>query len=305
MMKYKFQTILFLIYRKLVIRSFINNRLGRYYFNNDGGLISNIIGQYVRHRDMRMVNNIDFKARNNDYSEQLSSNGLVFYDSLIGSNVVDVISNKWNQFCKGKEVPSDYRLQVTSEKDGINTIKEKYVEIIEVFTDEIQDIVQQYYRCYVNLLNIHIYRITTPSKEWVKTAYGETGNWHTDGSSSESLKIFILLSDVSEKDGPMHLMNLSQTKDIIKGSNYKFASEKSNIFIEENYESTKFTGKKGKVMIVRTNDCLHRASIPEEGRTRDILTLYVTTSGIKRKQSDFLNNCNYEQFYGLKRVFLR
>ena len=52
-------------------------------------------------------------------------------------------------------------------------------------------------------------------------------------------------------------------------------------------------------MIARVNDCLHRASIPNNGRTRDILTFYVTTSSIKRGKAKMFNRCIYEQFYDL------
>ena len=113
------------------------------------------------------------------------------------------------------------------------------------------------------------------------------------------------MSDVSDVHGPMNLIIRKDTKSAIKNHNFKFSTEGSNKYIENHYHPVKFTGKKGQVMIARTNDCFHRASIPENGRTRDILTFYITTSGIKRDQDYMFNHCNYEQFYGPKRVFLQ
>lgn len=113
------------------------------------------------------------------------------------------------------------------------------------------------------------------------------------------------MSDVSDVHGPMNLIIRKDTKSAIKNHNFKFSTEGSNKYIENHYHPVKFTGKKGQVMIARTNDCFHRASIPENGRTRDILTFYLTTSSFQRTQSEMFKNSNHEQYYGLKRLFLQ
>ena len=303
-MKNRVAILCFRVYRKFILRSFINVKLGQYFYHNDGGVVSNAVGRYVWHRDMRLSKKNGFHTKTNIFSQKLHKKGLVFYDGLIGSEVVNTLSEQWNTYCNSQEMPKDFRLQLSSEQ-SLDVIKSKFPTLDQVLTKEIIDIVQQYYQSYVNLLNIHLYRITTPTQDMMKTAYGETGNWHTDGSTSESLKIFILLSDVTDAHGPMNLISTKNTKNVIKNHNFKFSTDSSNKFIKNNYQSVQFTGKKGKVMIARTNDCLHRASIPENGRTRDILTFYVTTSGIERKQNDMFNHCTYEQFYGPKRIFIR
>jgi len=303
-MKNKSKILFFRVYRKLILRSPLNLKIGQYFYHNDGGFISNIVGRYVWNRDAALAKKNGFHIKKNTFSEQLHTEGLVFYDGLIDSDVVDVISDQWKLYCQNQKMPSDFRLQLSSEQ-SLNVIKSKFPLFHKALTEEIMDIVQQYYKSYINLLNVHIYRTTTPSQVMMKAAYGETGNWHTDGSSSESLKIFILLSDVTDAHGPMHLNSRNDTKSIIKNHNFKFATDSSNKFIKNNYQSVQFSGKKGKVMIARTNDCLHRASIPENGRTRDMLTFYVTTSGKKKQEVEMFSGCLHEQFYGLKRVLLR
>jgi len=299
----KIRKILFRAYRKLILRSFINIKIGHYFCHNDGGLISNIVGRYVWNRDTVLAKKNGFHIKKNIYSEQLRKEGFVFYDGLVGSDVVNTLSEQWNAYCDTQKIPSDFRLQLSSEQ-SLDVIKGKFPILNKALTEKIIDIVQQYYQSYINLLNIHLYRITTPSEMMREVAYGNTGNWHTDGSSSESLKIFILLSDVTDAHGPMNLISIKNTKNVIKNHNFKFSDRNSNLFVEGNYQSAKFTGKKGRVMITRTNDCLHRASIPESGNTRDMLTFYVTCSGTERKSMDLFGNCIYEQFYGPKRVLL-
>jgi len=299
----KIRIIFFLIYRKIVLRSYINIKLGRIYYNNDGGLISNVVGRFVWRRDVKTSHFNGFLIKQNNLSDQLKKEGLVFYDGLIGSDLVDMISDKWSIYCSNQQIPSDYRLQLSSE-NKLSYINGNFPEINKILTDELLESIQQYYQSYVNLLNIHIYRITTPSDKMLKDAYGSTVNFHTDGSTSESLKIFVLLSDVSDKDGPMNLLNVQNTKNILRNTKINLSNSDRNEYIEKNYNAVKYTGKKGRVLIARTNDCLHRATIPQDMRTRDILTFYITTSGNNKGRSEMLNT-SYEQFLGLKRVFLR
>lgn len=300
----KIQLIFFLLYRKFIMRSLVNIKLGRVYYNNDGGFISNLVGRFVWRRDVKSSQSNGFLIKKNNLSDELEKEGLVFYDGLIGSELVDVLSAQWSDYCNNKPIPSDYRLQLSSESE-LNSITSIFPLIDKILTDELLEVVQQYYQSFLNLLNIHIYRTITPSNEMLKNAYGQTVNFHTDGSTSESIKIFVLLSNVSDKDGPMNLINLKNTKSILKNTRINLMDSARNDYIEQNYHDVKFTGKKGSVLIVRTNDCLHRATVPQEGRARDILTFYVTTSGLNRGKSEMLNNASYQQFYGPKRVFLQ
>jgi len=297
------KSIIFRVYRRLVIRSTLNIKFGHYFYENDGGFIANIIGRYVWNRDSTAAKKDGFVSRKNIFSDQLNKEGFVFYDGLIDSIVVNELSYHWNLYCKTQEMPQDYRLQLSS-VESLDEIKSNFSILHKTLNNEIIDIVQQFLKSYLRILNIHIYRITTPNKNMMETAYGNTGNWHTDGSTSESLKIMILLSDVSERHGPMSLINLSNTRKIIKNHNFKYTAKESNSFIDNNFSPVVYTGKKGLVMIARTNECFHKATIPEIGNNRDILTFYVTTSSKKIKTDKILDDCKYNEFYGPKRIFL-
>jgi hypothetical protein len=300
----KIRIIIFLIYRKFILRSLVNIKLGRIYYNNDGGFISNVVGRFVWRRDVKSSKFNGLLIKKNNLSDQLKKEGLVFYDELIDSDLVDSISDQWNIYCNNHPFPSDYRLQLSSENE-LSYIKSSFPLIDKILTEELLEVIQQYYKSYVNLLNIHIYRITSPDDKMLENAYGQTVNFHTDGSTSESLKIFILLNDTSEIDGPMNLINTENTASILKNTKINLDVSVRNEFIERNHHTVKFIGEKGRVLIARTNDCLHRATTPLSGRTRDIMTLYVTTSGVSRSKSELFSNCTYEQFYGPRRVLLK
>ena len=75
----KIRKILFRVYRKLILRSFFNIKIGHYFYHNDGGLISNIVGRYVRKRDAVLAKKNGFHVKKNIYSEQLRKEVFVFY----------------------------------------------------------------------------------------------------------------------------------------------------------------------------------------------------------------------------------
>jgi len=294
----KIHEILLLGYLKIIIRSFPNKFLGRIIYYNDSGLIANIVGNYILKRDKVKTN----KDINNYYVEKLKKDGIVIYEKLVGIKKIENCSKSWNNFCNTKKIPLDSRLELSSDKE-LNKIKD--LKFFDLLNDELIEIIELYYQSNMNLLNIHAYRITTPDKKKEEVAYGETIKWHTDGSTIESIKIFVLLSDVTETDGPMIIMNLKDTKKIIIKNKYNKNIMNENHNLNEKVEPIQFIGKKGTVMIARTNECLHRATAPKDGKNRDMLTFYVTTSSINKNKQDMLNKCTNEQYYGFKRILIK
>lgn len=98
--------------------------------------------------------------------------------------------------------------------------------------------------------------------------------WHQDSHDGDRLlKIFILLSDVAEDDGPFtyldregtlqHWAELAERWDFSKFAKMpKFPEEK------------KVTGKRGDYLIINTANCMHRGSIPRQHRDMMQITLY-------------------------------
>ena len=55
----KIRKILFRVYRKFILRSFLNIKSGHYFYHNDGGFISNTVGRYVWNRDAALAKKMD------------------------------------------------------------------------------------------------------------------------------------------------------------------------------------------------------------------------------------------------------
>ena len=96
--------------------------------------------------------------------------------------------------------------------------------------------------------------------------------WHCDPHPIDSIKLFVLLNDVNEENGPFHYLNESDTNKLAKGFNRKsdgVPGEK----VEQHSNTKTLTGKAGRAMLFNTNRLLHRAGNPEPDNPRDMLLI--------------------------------
>ena len=97
--------------------------------------------------------------------------------------------------------------------------------------------------------------------------------WHQDShDGNRMLKIFLLVNDTSEQDGP--LLYLTR-KDTIK--NWPLLRERWSFNKEKgitNLKCEKLVGEKGNFLIVDTSRHMHRASIPNKWRDLYQVSLY-------------------------------
>ena len=115
-------------------------------------------------------------------------------------------------------------------------------------------------------------------------SYGATANWHNDGSTSESIKLFFMLSNISKENGPMEAISINDSRKVLTSNNFFYPdpSGKTNDFIRENAEIISLQGKAGSIFFALTNDVLHRATIPNEKTHRDLIVFYITSSSKKK-----------------------
>jgi hypothetical protein len=153
---------------------------------------------------------------------------------------------------------------------GILPVEKIVPEIMSLLTDDILAAVRQYYRSNFTLYLVSAWRnyhvSMTPKEEYL------SNHWHTDASRIDSLKVFVVASDVNEDDGPTHVLDREWTREVIRRgfhhrSDYRLPIEK----IENPLHLVKLTGPAGTALLANTNLCLHRAGVPAPGRKRDII----------------------------------
>lgn len=305
----KYQAKIFRVYVKFFLRSSLNIKLGRIFFGNDSGIYSNLIGEYILKRDRKKVAKNGYKKsqRISSSNHPLKLDGFLLDTSMVGSTVIEKISQQWDEYCKDKPIPEDGRFQLSSKEDK-QLILKHFPNMGSCINEAVQGIIEDYYQCHMNILNYHIYRIYGNEDDSNQLLYGSTATWHNDGSTAESLKLFFMLSDIKDsRDGPTRVLDIDQTRQVIKSGRFHFPDKESTTakHIHSKFKPQSMVGKKGTAFIVRTNQCLHSASVPEEGRTRDLLVFYITSSSKQRTIKEQIGNANFEQILGLNRLKLQ
>jgi len=93
-------------------------------------------------------------------------------------------------------------------------------------------------------------------------------HYHFDKPYSKNmLKVFVTMSEVNKKDGPLEIINKNESKAIKKG--------KKNI---NNVSKYYFTGEKGDVLLFKPNLCFHKAGNPNKGNYTYLIMLQLNPS---------------------------
>ena len=156
----------------------------------------------------------------------------------------------------------------------------------------------------MRIINFHIYRIKKPPGVSELDSYGSTANWHTDGSTCESMKLFFMLSDITEANGPMQIISKKDSQKVFENNKFFFPDTdgKTRKFILDNCSEISLEGEAGSAFYALTNDSLHRATTPHEGKVRDLVTFYITSSSIERTILEQLKDATYREVYGFQRL---
>jgi hypothetical protein len=148
---------------------------------------------------------------------------------------------------------------------------EKSMPVFEAILDDyLRDVMTKAYRSHFSVFSFHPYRTRyVPMEDRHREVYSD--HWHFDWRSTAQYRIFFLLSDVTEADGPFLINSLPRSKSLV--SSGKWADRKTHDIAEMEREAFKFTGPAGTAVICNTTVCMHRASIPEQEHIRDLCSI--------------------------------
>lgn len=168
-------------------------------------------------------------------------------------------------------------------------------EISHVLTDEIINILEEYYHGNFKVNRVESWRNYGVPEELSKNQEMFSNFWHCDNRRTDFTKLFINLSYVTEEDGPFHIVSQSRTKKLLKmgfenRKNYNLSEE---ILEDENYVF-KGIGESGTSYLGNTEVCLHKAGTPKLGHQRDILQLRFAPSDEPIKK-DWLKNIELDE----------
>ena len=273
---------IFALFIKVIKKVFkiVNIFIGQIAFTNAAGFLQNVIGKITLIIGRMSYKNKQIKAKEIENATFLKNNGFLLLDNIVSVSTIRSLKRKFTKWCEeNKALESQYRLQASSADSSVNFL-ETFPEAKALFTDNLERIIEHYYQCDFDVINIHIYRTRRPehaSSEKSGGAYGGTLCWHSDGSVTDTLKVFFLLSEVTDKDGPMLLFDKNSSKELFrKYVPYNLLRHGKPSNPDFDHWSESYTGKIGRCLIVDTNRCLHRASVPTI-KPRYMITFYIGT----------------------------
>ena len=231
---------------------------------------------------MYLIKNLKFFLNDIDYA---ISKSFFYYQCSFRFLIKDLFntifsSNKFKRQFQIKRGNTKFNLDFNYEKNFTNrTLFSDYVKLEhldlnlkKIILDNYDDIVSYLGK---NFLydNAIIYRNYTFSKEFYD--YDIYSNiWHQDThDGNRLLRIFLLINDVNESNGPLVVLDREETK-----KNWTFIKDRYTVHNKNSRRDfknqIKFTGKSGDYLIVDTSNCMHRAGIPESQRDMLQITLY-------------------------------
>lgn len=296
--------------QSILLNNPLNMYLGQNHYGNAAGFWQNYVGQRSwtsarRSMAKQLVHHQDAEPKLKEAASKIENDGYLLFNDQNIDPAIKTLGDKFSDWCDNTSSSSvsQFRQQASSVDLGSDFF-DLFPECKQLLTDRTKATLRQYYGANFQVFNIHIYRTYKPSDASGLSdggAYGSTLCWHQDASPSDTLKLFFLLGDVNADDGPMLMLNRQKSEDIV--SSYRVFDHQKHGRPQQ-FESIPhdmaYCGKQGTGLIVNTNTCLHRASIPS-AKPRDMITFYL---GVNKSGSDDpMKNPHREPSIGLSRLF--
>ena len=201
---------------KVLYRSKLNLWLGRVFYNNYNGFIANRIGAYVWSRDAKIAQKNGFATKSTNSGDTLREKGFLIEHGSVDVDAITNVAKAWSDYADAQKFPQNGRLELSSADQSTDSTF--FVPLLDkLITKNIEETLESFFQSHFRIINFHLYRNRTPSGFGVTDAYGATANWHTDGSTSESLKLFFMVSNVTSHNGPMEVISKKETKMVYLG----------------------------------------------------------------------------------------
>jgi hypothetical protein len=161
-----------------------------------------------------------------------------------------------------------------------------FPEISKLITKDVFALVKKYYNNHFTISNIQCGRNYHVPLEIRKNFETFSNFWHNDKDPVSQFKYFVYLTDVTEKDGPFHVLTKDRSIELIKlGFGNRMDYKLSGNIIEDSKYLTKMTGHAGTSFFGSPPLCLHRAGDPEEDHFRDLVQFTFQASDKPMKEN--------------------
>lgn len=241
---------------------------GKKLFGNTIGVKNNFKGSLKNAQGGSSIKDV-----NDPRINELRTKQYLVLNDHYDQKLIETIRAKYNERIENEN--TSYRSSIVDGKSYSSHITKPHNqinELSELITDEIKDLVKGYYQRDFEIRHIAAWRNKSPPKEIEAKSELFSNHWHCDNRSTEFLKLFVPLIDLTEDDGPFHIMSQQRTKQVMKmGYGTRDDYNLDDKIINDPDEIKKITGKVGMAYFGNPQLCLHRAGVPANGHWRDMV----------------------------------
>ena len=266
--------------------------LGKIFYGNLSGFKNNIKG---KRKLVKSLNQAEVES--NLQVQELWSKGYLKLGEPHKKSDLEAIRSKYNKMIESDEysfVRTQYKGEAYTRE--ILNVSKNIPELASLLNNDIIDLIEQYYNSHLEVISVICWRNYHVPPKIVKETETFSDRWHCDKQNTDYFSLFVVLSDVTEEDGPLHFQPIDRTKYLIKNGfgnrhNYNVSPELLN---NPKYVA-KAIGPSGTSFLINTEFCLHRAGIPSHDRFRDIIQFRFSPSK-KPLQNDWINSISNAKY---------
>jgi len=244
---------------------------GKKYFQNAAGYSNNEEG---RKNILNAQSKSNIKKSSDDRIKKMHDLGVLSLGLPYDKELIKNIQKKYNKMIEDDKYSSRRDLAKRGEvySRQIITASKSIPELAELLTEDIKHLIEGYYNSHFRVKYLICWRNYHVPDDVLQTTETFSDRWHCDERTIDFFKLFVILSDVTDDDGPFHIMTIPRVKELIdlgfgNRSNYKLPIDD----IEEENNLIRATGNAGTALLCNTEFCLHKAGIPKKGHVRDII----------------------------------
>jgi len=264
----------------------IDTRLSKTFYGNKTGFMRNLQGRN------KILTNVDEKIEKNDpqlYNTVKS--GFSTFQNSYDKSMIKEIQNKFQNLIEDKTHSKS--ISEYENKTYLRMIKapEKiFPELSKLITNDVLEFLKKYYSSNFTITHVQCNRHYSVPLDIRKNHEMFSNFWHFDLDPISQIKYFVYVSDVTDKDGPLHIQSIERTRKLIdmgfgNRNEYKLPSD----VLEDPKQVVKMTGPAGTSFFGRPASCIHRAGDPENNHFRDAITFTINASD-KPIQKNWIEN---------------
>lgn len=243
---------------------------GKKYFGNVAGYLNNEEG---RKNILNAQSHSNIKKLTDDRIQKMQDLGVLSLGLPYDKELIKNIQEKYNKLIEDDKysfVRTQFKGEVSSRQ--IKEASKSIPELAELLTEDIIHLIEGYYNSHFQPKYLICWRNYHVPDDVVQTTETFSDRWHCDVRTTDIFKLFVYLSDVTDDDGPFHILTIPRVKELIdlgfgNRHNYKLPTDD----IEEDNNLIRATGNAGTALLCNTELCLHKAGIPKKGHVRDII----------------------------------